>query len=100
MSRILRVTDSVRGRPAAELPVRLDRYDGDTWRAVDEGATGGAGEAALAADGPGLYRVRAAAAQYFDTRFPEIQVIFDFAPGQRVELQLAPAGYSVQVLTP
>jgi len=57
-------------------------------------------EAALAAGGPGLYRVRAAAAQYFGTRFPEIQVIFEFAPGHRVELQLAPAGYSVQVLTP
>lgn len=100
MSLVLRVTDSVRGRPAADLPVRLDRYDGNTWQAVAEGATGGSGEVELAADEPGLYRARAATAQYFSTKFPEIQVVFEFAPGHRVELQVAPAGYSVQVLAP
>ncbi|WP_106398698.1 hydroxyisourate hydrolase [Actinocorallia populi] len=100
MSLTLRVVDSVRGRPAAELPVRLDRYDGNTWQAVDEGVTGGAGELAFAVAEAGLYRARAAIGQYFTTKFPEIQIIFEFTPGDRVELQVTPAGYSACLVTP
>ncbi|WP_344244248.1 hydroxyisourate hydrolase [Actinocorallia libanotica] len=100
MSLTLRALDAVRGRPAADLPVRLDRYDGNTWQAVEEGATGGAGEIVFPVAEAGLYRARAAAGQYFTTKFPEIQVIFEFTPGDRIELQVTPAGYTTCLVTP
>ncbi|MEO3783261.1 hydroxyisourate hydrolase [Actinocorallia sp. B10E7] len=100
MSLTLRVVDSLRGRTAAELPVRLDRYDGNTWQSVAEGLTGGSGEIELAAAEGGLYRARLGTAQYFTTKFPEIQVIFEFTPGDRLELQVTPAGYSACLVTP
>ena len=100
MSITLRVVDSVRGRAAAELPVRLDRYDGNTWQAVAEGLTGGSGEVEFAVPEGGLHRARLGTGQYFTTKFPEIQVVFDLTPGDRLELQVAPTGYSVLLLTP
>lgn len=100
MSLTIRVLDAVRGRAAADLPLRLDRYDGRTWQAVTEGLTGPAGELALPVEEEGLYRARLGTGQYFATRFPEIQVVFEFTPGDRLELQVAPASYSACLVTP
>ncbi len=100
MSLTIRVLDAVLARPAADLPVRLDRYDGDTWQAVAEDVTGHSGEAVFAVSEPGLHRARLGTGQYFTTRLPEIQVIFTLTPGDRLELQVTPASYSACLVTP
>ncbi|GAA2425278.1 hydroxyisourate hydrolase [Actinomadura vinacea] len=105
------VLDTQRGRPAAEVPVRLDAYDGTTWRPLAEGATDADGRWTApaegdAADGPrpgnGTYRLRFGTGVYFaalgvPTFYPEVSIIFTIADsGERhhVPLLLSPFGYS------
>ncbi|MFC6881264.1 MULTISPECIES: hydroxyisourate hydrolase [Actinomadura] len=99
------VLDTHRGRPAASVPVRLDRYAEDTWRPVLEGRTDGRGRwTALGGGGsePGTYRLRFGTGPYFaelgtDTYYPEVVVVFTVAEGSghhHVPLLLSPYGYS------
>ncbi|MFB4315572.1 hydroxyisourate hydrolase [Actinomadura sp. 21ATH] len=103
------VLDTRLGRPAADVPVRLDAYLDDTWRPVAEGATDADGRwsapsGGRPADGagPATYRLRFGTGPYFAglgvaTFYPEVSVIFTIAdPGDRhhVPLLLSPFGYS------
>jgi 5-hydroxyisourate hydrolase len=97
------VLDTTRGRPAAGIPVRLDRYDGDTWRHLTEAETGEDGRLRdLPAREAGTYRLRFGAGPYFagrgvETFYPEVPVIFVITdPGEHhhVPLLISPYGYS------
>ncbi|GAA3983729.1 hydroxyisourate hydrolase [Actinomadura viridis] len=98
------VLDTHRGLPAAEVPVRLDAYDGNAWQALAEGMTDADGRwsAPQVPAAPGTYRLRFGTGPYFagigvPTFYPEVSVIFTIAvAGQRhhVPLLLSPYGYS------
>jgi 5-hydroxyisourate hydrolase len=112
------VLDTQRGRPAAEVPVRLDAYDGTTWRPLAVGATDadgrwtappggtaagdGDGGPPPPAPGNGTYRLRFGTGVYFAglgtaTFYPEVSVIFtiaDTAERHHVPLLLSPFAYS------
>lgn len=106
MSLSTRVLDTRLGRPAAKMPVRLDRYDGRTWRPLaealtdDDGRLGDLpGEGGLSA---GIHRLRFGTGPYFagqgvETFYPEVMVIFEVTdPGEHhhVPLLISPYGYS------
>jgi hydroxyisourate hydrolase len=94
------VLDTASGRPAAGVPVRLDRADGDGWAPLGSGRTDDDGRLRdLVPAGQwraGTYRLR------FDTAdrspfFPEVSVVFVVAEPDRhhhVPLLLSPYGYS------
>lgn len=94
------VLDAARGRPAADVAVRLEGPDGDV-RAT--GRTDGDGRATLAS-GPlpeGCYRLVFGTGPYFaargqDTFYPEVVVTFTVTAAQRyhVPLLLSPYAYS------
>ncbi|MQY02589.1 hydroxyisourate hydrolase [Actinomadura macrotermitis] len=105
------VLDQQRGRPAAGLPIRLDRHRGDTWEPLAEGVTGDDGRwTAPAPEGAapgapteqGTYRLRFGSGPYFTglgsaTCYPEIAVVFTVADGgehHHMPLLLSPFGYS------
>jgi 5-hydroxyisourate hydrolase len=108
------VLDTHLGRPAAEVPVRLDAYSEDAWRTLAEGLTDADGrwsaphadpaDGAAAASGPApaTYRLRFGTGPYFAglgiaTFYPEVSVIFTIADLRRkhhVPLLLSPFGYS------
>ena len=80
MSVSTHVLDAVRGRPAAEVPVRLERRDGDGWHRVSQRATDADGRVAdLAADSPaGIYRLTLDTEAHLgpDAFYPEVVVTF------------------------
>lgn len=97
MSLSTHVLDAARGRPAAGIPVRLDRRDGDGWARVAEGRTDDDGRLRdLPPPGEGVYRL------VFDTTghsdfYPEVTVAFTVTdPGEHyhVPLLLSPYAYS------
>ncbi|MFI6516506.1 hydroxyisourate hydrolase [Spirillospora sp. NPDC050679] len=98
------VLDTQIGRPAARMPVRLDRYEEDTWRPLAEGETDGDGRWSVpgASGGAGPYRLRFGTGAYYAalggaTFYPEIGVIFtaaDSGADHHVPLLLSPFGYS------
>jgi 5-hydroxyisourate hydrolase len=97
------VLDTQRGRPAAKVPVRLDRHDGQTWEPLAEEPTDADGRVrALPADRPGTYRLRFGTGPYFaglgtETFYPEVAVVFtitDAAEHYHVPLLVSPYGYS------
>jgi 5-hydroxyisourate hydrolase len=100
------VLDTRLGRPAPEVPVRLDAYDGDTWHPLAEGLTDADGRWAAPeennAPGAGTYRLRFGTGPYFaaqetPTFYPEVSVIFtipDAAQRHHVPLLLSPYAYS------
>ncbi|MFI0349890.1 hydroxyisourate hydrolase [Actinomadura sp. 9N407] len=105
------VLDTHLGRPAAEVPVRLDAYVEKTWRTLAEGLTDADGRwsapsSDAASDGggraAGTFRLRFGTGPYFAglgiaTFYPEVSVIFAIAdPRERthVPLLLSPFGYS------
>jgi 5-hydroxyisourate hydrolase len=97
------VLDTGRGRPAAGVPVRLDRHDGATWRPLAEDVTGADGRLGdLPAPDAGAYRLRFGTGRYFaalevETFYPEVSVVFTVAvPGEHhhVPLLVSPYGYS------
>ncbi|HUH62012.1 MAG TPA: hydroxyisourate hydrolase [Terracidiphilus sp.] len=78
------VLDTVRGRPAAGIAVRLERSRGGGWVEVASSATDADGRCRdLAGDAsPGTYRLTFAAAEYFKSAarssiYPEIVVVFE-----------------------
>lgn len=100
------VLDTRLGRPAAEVPVRLDVHDGDTWRPLAEGQTDADGRwkapDGTTAPGSGTYRLRFGTGPYFaaqdtPTFYPEASVIFTIADAterHHVPLLLSPYAYS------
>lgn len=102
------VLDTARGRPAAGVPVTLDRREPDgRWTRVGAGTTDADGRlrtlvpdpAALAA---GVYRITFDTAEYFSANevegfYPEASVVFTVrnpAEHFHVPLLLNPFGYS------
>lgn len=106
MSLSTHVLDTARGRPAAEVRVRLERWDGASWVAVAEGRTDGDGRlrdwVPDGTPGVGEHRLVFDSGAYFAQRgdqsfYPEVTVTFAVDdPGEHyhVPLLLAPYGYS------
>lgn len=101
------VLDTHRGRPAAKVPVRLDRYDGRTWQPLAEDLTGDDGRLEDLPGGgtelsAGVHRLRFGTGPYFAALgvpafYPEICVIFEItdpAEHYHVPLAVSPYGYS------
>jgi hydroxyisourate hydrolase len=114
------ILDTARGRPAADVPVALDIWDGG-WQRLGESVTGADGRigdlpgfeppappgpahphALTATPTPATCRLVFAVRDYLVTHhgsafFPEITTAFAAGPGQHyhVPLLLAPYGYSV-----
>lgn len=91
------VLDAARGRPARDVPVRLERRDGDAWVPLAEARTDDDGRVRhLPSPGAGAHRL------VFDTAglsdfYPEVAVAFtvtDPAEHYHVPLLLSPYAYS------
>jgi hydroxyisourate hydrolase len=112
------ILDTARGRPAADVPVTLEIWDGDGWRRLAGSVTGADGRigdlpafeppgppgphgsptAPGQATGRLVFAVRDyLLAQHGSAFFAEITVAFAAGPGEHyhVPLLLAPYGYSV-----
>jgi 5-hydroxyisourate hydrolase len=105
MSLSTHVLDSVTGRPAPGVPVRLERFDAGEWAAVAAGETDGDGRLRdwIRPDGFGLgtYRLVFDTGRYFATAgvaafYPEVVVTFSVADDRHhhVPLLLSPFAYS------
>ena len=94
--------DTSRGRPAAGVPVVLERLIDDRWEAVGRGATDADGRARdllTAAPEGGPYRLVFDTGAYFGPGgfYPEVLVTFLVEHGEEhyhVPLLLSPFGYS------
>lgn len=96
------VLDTVRGRPAAGIPVRLEAANG---RVIAAGNTDDDGRAASLGPEqlePGSYVLVFGVARYFAAEgtaalYPEIRIVFDVAPDQRhyhLPVLLSPNSYT------
>ena len=101
MSVSTHVLDAVRGRPAAGLPVRLDRRDGAGWQLVGQRTTDADGRAPdLAADAPaGVYRLTLDTEAHLGPEgfYPEVVVTFrivDAAAHHHVPVLLSAYSYT------
>lgn len=99
MSISTHVLDAARGRPAAGVPVRLERHDGAGWQPVADGRTDTDGRIAGWSAAPGVLRLVFDTGTYLgpDAFYPEVAVTFRIAEaGQRchVPLLLSPFAYS------
>jgi len=79
------VLDTVLGKPAAGIGVRLEKFDDESWLLLAESATDGEGRCRnLAAEaGAGVYRLTFSIDEYFRHQkrsciYPEIVVAFTF----------------------
>jgi 5-hydroxyisourate hydrolase len=101
------VLDTARGRPAAGIPVRLERRGEAGWEELGRGTTDGDGRCgalmpAAAALRPGAYRLRFAVAEHFAAAgtpafYDRITVEFrveEEAGHYHVPLLLGPYGYT------
>ena len=102
------VLDTARGRPAAGVPVSLERHtDGDRWDPIGRGETDSDGRLQTlmpvgATLSPGVYRLIFDTARYFSTCgtrafYPSVTVVFETTTGEQhyhVPLLLSPFGYS------
>jgi 5-hydroxyisourate hydrolase len=101
------VLDTARGKPAAEVPVRLEREEAaEKWKLVGEGRTDSNGRCAQLAGGGGLpagnYRLAFDTKSYFaaqklDGLYPLVQVHFTVRAGEEhfhIPLLLSPNGYT------
>jgi 5-hydroxyisourate hydrolase len=103
------VLDATAGRPAADVPVRLERRGPDGWSPAGAGQTGADGRLRLD-DGPGIgpgfepgvYRITFGSGAYFEARgtasfYPEVTVTFEMTSEgghYHVPLLLSPFAYS------
>ena len=101
------VLDTARGRPAAGVPVRLERRQGAAWETLSTATTGADGRVGsllptgvpLAA---GVYRLTFDLAAYFGARgeasfYPEASIVFEVRePDEHhhVPLLVSPHGYT------
>lgn len=98
------VLDTARGRPAAGVPVILEREHGGAWLRVGSGATDSDGRLRTLAAPPiaGVYRLRFDTGAYFRATgqtgfYPLVEVVFtviDPSGHFHVPLLLSPYGYS------
>ena len=101
------VLDTSRGRPAAGVPVTLEREAAGGWQIVGKGTTNTDGRisdlvANDAAIGPGIYRLTFSTDAYFSSQniqsfYPQVTVTFkieDASQHYHVPLLLNPFGYS------
>ncbi len=102
------VLDTARGRPAAGVPVLLERRVApNEWRMIGSGETDGDGRLGrLVPDAsaltPGVYRLVFDTNHYFNslgtaTFYPHVIVVFETTPGEahyHVPLLLGPFGYT------
>jgi 5-hydroxyisourate hydrolase len=97
------VLDSVTGRPAVGVAVRLDHRVGEDWEELSVGATDADGRiGALGDPTVGHYRISFDTGAYFvaqgvETFYPEVTVVFEVIdPGRHhhVPLLLSPFAYS------
>jgi len=95
------VLDTANGRPAARVPVTLERAEGNGWRAIGSGATDDDGRLRTLLTVPpeeGIYRLTFDVSAYFPASFfPSIAIAFRVSPGEEhchVPLLLSPFGYS------
>jgi len=96
MSRITtHVLDTMRGKPAAGIAVRLERRENDSWAQVASSATDTDGRCRdLADDAPaGIYRLTFATGDYFvaasrGSIYPEIAIVFECAGDAHYHLPL------------
>ena len=100
------VLDTVRGAPAARVPVQLDLFiTGQGWREVGHGVTGNDGRVLDfgAAPAAGVYRMMFDVASYMPQCFyPSIAVTFEIRqPNEQYHLPLllSPYGYSTFLAT-
>jgi 5-hydroxyisourate hydrolase len=95
------VLDTANGRPAAGVPITLERRNGDAWTQIGSGVTDADGRLRTLT-GPdidtGTYRITFDTRSYFpDGFFPETSIVFDVrdaAQHYHVPLLLSPFGYS------
>jgi 5-hydroxyisourate hydrolase len=102
------ILDLARGKPAADVPVTLEKGTGvGEWHVVGRGRTDADGRLrTLMAEGvpldPGLYRLVFDTRGYLETYtgrafFPTVNVVFEIASGEsnyHIPLLLSPFGYS------
>lgn len=101
------VLDTARGRPAAGVPVTLERRAGGAWREISRAATDADGRVrSLLPEGEALaageYRLTFALAEWFaaagrEAFYPEAAIVFAVTrtdEHHHVPLLLAPFGYS------
>jgi 5-hydroxyisourate hydrolase len=100
------VLDTARGKPAAGVPIVLERFDEDHWWILGRGSTDDDGRLRnLLPEGAplvgGRYRLTFDTGAYFRSCgqsgfYPEVAVVFTVAAGERhhVPLLLSPFGYS------
>jgi len=100
------VLDTTTGRPAAGMPVTLEKQSGGGWHSAGQGVTNQDGRVPDLLAGTelvaGTYRLIFDTAAYFGVKrqscfYPQVQVTFSVAdPAQRyhVPLLLSPFGYS------
>jgi 5-hydroxyisourate hydrolase len=100
------ILDLARGKPAANVPVRLDRQDHEgRWHMVNSSQTDQDGRCAQLLEGelaPGMYRLNFDtesyfAAQHMQTLYPYIEVAFHVRPGEshlHIPLLLNASGYT------
>jgi 5-hydroxyisourate hydrolase len=98
------VLDTSRGRPAANVPVTLERQESAGWRSIAQASTDADGRARdlITEVTAGTYRLTFEVASYFsghgqDTFYPLVSVVFEIRnPQERhhVPLLVSPYGYS------
>lgn len=98
------VLDTAKGKPAAGVPITLERRDGAEWREIARGLTDDDGRLRTLMHGveraAATYRLRFDVARYLDRRdafFPTVSIEFVVANSDEhyhVPLLLSPFGYS------
>jgi 5-hydroxyisourate hydrolase len=94
------ILDTSTGRPAAGVPVRVERREGEDWRELAAGHTDADGRLrALDSTPPhGTYRITFTTSAHLgvDAFFPEVQIVFVVRDERHhhVPLLLSPFGYS------
>ncbi|HVP46773.1 MAG TPA: hydroxyisourate hydrolase [Bryobacteraceae bacterium] len=89
------VLDTVLGKPAAGIGVRLEKFDEDTWLLLAESATDADGRCRnlVSEASAGLYRITFSTGTYFEEQkrsslYPEISITFNCRGGAHYHLPL------------
>ncbi|PIP93756.1 MAG: hydroxyisourate hydrolase [Bdellovibrio sp. CG12_big_fil_rev_8_21_14_0_65_39_13] len=97
------ILDTSNGKPAAEIPVRLERFENETWNLIDEQSSNGDGRIVFNCPfEEGVYRLLFEIDAYFEKnnqdhfflRTPVVFKITDVKRKYHVPLLLNPYGYS------
>jgi 5-hydroxyisourate hydrolase len=97
------VLDTSRGRPAANVAIKLDRRESGDWREIARATTDADGRAReLASLEGGMYRLTFEVSGYFSALgqehfFPFVSVVFqvrDTTERHHIPLLISPFGYS------